>query len=892
MSDIVDSNSNALSSEAGVVQHAGTVRGGNHDNDTHESNQEDTNEHLDAIDDDISMNSIITAAPEQIVDGEDFMGEGYREMHTYSGRLFQRIKFWWLRNVTSGRTLHQLGKSTHSRGIALYDLDPQGNEIHRKSTDYGYRRNDNGGDDADLENGWGTAIFDVPSLHHGIPFIGRLTVPQLLTALAVSALVLYFLIEIIITSNDEKRIVLSRINTHGFNPFITYSNGTSVFNPITIVLKINNFHPSIISERRTPLLSKLFLRGNGRIEDSSVLDGLSVVSAAYMVPMFPLLDIPNMWSMVTGLYPYNHGHICSTLKQEEEEEEEEDDNDDDDSGKDADHDEGSDDYRFVKRRLHARTGNNSPIWSQLQRAYLNDGNYVFKAAVHNSWSQIVELERKKDDGLKDKDDGISKESLNRYEPFYNMRGSDKDTVKRIFELIDFNDIDDRPQLIMDTLVDFEKYTFDNGYDFEGNYNVGDTASEFDRELFKLDTVVRDLLYHIKKRNLQTFTNVLLLSNYGINNVEQRNIIKYSDLVSKSIRKKKIIERARFEGSMVFISVRGKAKNEVYTDITKNVEQIPGVKVYLTGKLPEQFKLNGRNRKLNQNLGDIVVIPERGYSIIDDTNKKQRKKYGKSNKEVGKNRYFGFDGYDYGDGTNVTMRSLFIGIGPYFKNNETIGGNNAMIRPFENIEVYEMISNICGLNERDRTRNRDSHSRMDLVKQVYTEGEYMQDDFESLRASFGDDSTYNVIFEEVAEQKIEPELPETPSAESIIIETTHSEHSTLEPSETSSLESHMAEEIGGPTSADLASSGYNDNYVTEESTVTATQVEDAGPSVATSEISKTIEPETETKIEPAIPSTTNGNILDIGIDFIGDLLDDAKDLIDDIIDKIHIPDYDD
>lgn len=888
------SDSNALSSEVRVVQNDDPSRGGDHDSDTHEPNQENTNELVEVNDDDISMNSILTAAPEQIVDGEDFMGEGYREMHTYSGRLFQRIKFWWLRNVTSGRTLHQLSKSTHSRGIALYDLDPQGNEIHgKKSTDYGYPRGDNG-DDTDLENGWGPAIFDVPSLHRGIPFIGRLTVPQLLTALAVSALVLYFLIEIIITSNDEKRIIMSRINTHGFNPFITYSNGTSTFNPITIVLKINNFHPSIISEKRTPLLSKLFLRGNGRIEESSVLDGLSVVSAAYMVPMFPLLDIPNMWSMVTGLYPYNHGHIYDTLKQEEkeengEEEEEEDNDDDGDREKDADRNEGSEGYKLVKRRLHARTGKNSPIWSQLQRAYLNDGNYIFKAAVDDSWSQIVELERRKeDDDLKEMNGNIADERLNLYEPFYNMKGTDKDIVKRIFDLIDFHDVDDRPQLIMDTLVDFETYTFDNGYDFEGSFNEGDTINEFDKELFKLDTLVRDLLYQIKRRNLQEFTNVLLLSNYGINNVEQHNIIKYSDLVSKSIRKKKIIQSARFEGSMVFISVRGKAKNEVYTDITKNVEQIPGVKVYITGKLPESFKLNGRNKKLNRKLGDIVVIPERGYSIIDDTNKKQRKKYEKSSKKVGKNRYFGFDGYDYGDATNVTMRSLFIGIGPYFKNNETIDGNNAMIRPFENIEVYEMISNICGLNERDRTRNRDSHSRVDLVKQVYTEGEYKQDDFESLRASFGDDSTYNVIFEEVAKQNLEPEFSETPGVvESVTTETAGSGHTTSEPIETSSPESQTVESEA-PTS--------EDHYVTEENTVTTPQAEDTEPSVATSAIPTTTELETETEtgtkvVEPVPSPTAEGNILDIGIDFIGDLLDDAKDLIDDIIDKIHIPDND-
>ena len=88
-----------------------------------------------------------------------------------------------------------------------------------------------------------------------------------------------------------------------FSPDSRYSNGTDCFYPLTLVVSLDGFHPAYISRYHTPRLHAL-LSG-----DHSV----SVVSTPYMIPSFPSQTFPNHWTLVTGLYPTEHGVVGNTF---------------------------------------------------------------------------------------------------------------------------------------------------------------------------------------------------------------------------------------------------------------------------------------------------------------------------------------------------------------------------------------------------------------------------------------------------------------------------------------------------------------------------------------------------------------------------------------------------
>lgn len=77
-----------------------------------------------------------------------------------------------------------------------------------------------------------------------------------------------------------------------------FTNGTDLFNPTTIYISLDGFHPQYVSEERSPHLAKL------------VNDGFST---PYIIPSFPSQTFPNHWTLATGLYPINHGIVGNSF---------------------------------------------------------------------------------------------------------------------------------------------------------------------------------------------------------------------------------------------------------------------------------------------------------------------------------------------------------------------------------------------------------------------------------------------------------------------------------------------------------------------------------------------------------------------------------------------------
>ena len=77
-----------------------------------------------------------------------------------------------------------------------------------------------------------------------------------------------------------------------------YSNSTHEFHQTTILISLDGFHPHYINPLDTPTMHNIMKNDYG---------------APYMTPSFPSLTFPNHWTLITGLYPSEHGIVGNTF---------------------------------------------------------------------------------------------------------------------------------------------------------------------------------------------------------------------------------------------------------------------------------------------------------------------------------------------------------------------------------------------------------------------------------------------------------------------------------------------------------------------------------------------------------------------------------------------------
>ena len=157
------------------------------------------------------------------------------------------------------------------RGIPLYELDANGQPID-------------------------TSFEDENEFALGTGLSSKVPWKLILRVLFGILVFTVFLILVInITKSDRPIKVLSHFGNPDFDPYVKYFNGTHEFFPLTIVISLDGFHPSLISKRNTPFLHGLY-----------TLDydaGMNITSTPFMIPSFPTETFPNHWTLVTGQYP-------------------------------------------------------------------------------------------------------------------------------------------------------------------------------------------------------------------------------------------------------------------------------------------------------------------------------------------------------------------------------------------------------------------------------------------------------------------------------------------------------------------------------------------------------------------------------------------------------------
>ena len=400
------------------------------------------------------------------------------------------------------------------------------------------------------------------------------------------------------------------------------SNSTHDFYPTTVVISLDGFHPHYINPLLTPTLHEMMLNDYG---------------APYMIPSFPSSTFPNHWTLVTGLYPSEHGIVGNT---------------------------------FFDPKLDKQFVNTNPKQGGLDPDFWQGGEPIWSTAFKQGVKSAIHMWP----GSEVNGVGIGGGPLevDRY------NGSEvlSSKVYRVMNWLDKEDIELRPELILTYVPTIDQF----------GHKFGINGTELKNALTYVDDFVDLMQMELKKRNLNDIVNLIIVSDHGMAPTSNNRLIYLDDVVDL-----KMIEHVDGWPLFGLRPLPEYSIDDIQNEIMKNIEKIdPQLRdhysILRTEGMPKEWQFGGKEfeHKFNYRLAPIWIIPDVGYVV---TTKKQMED---NNFDY---RPKGVHGYN---NTELLMRALFLGSGPYFREKLPESHYNNKIKPFPNTEVYNLICDTLDL----------------------------------------------------------------------------------------------------------------------------------------------------------------------------------------------------
>lgn len=315
------------------------------------------------------------------------------------------------------------------------------------------------------------------------------------------------------------------------------SNGTHMFNATTLVISLDGFHPQYISKERTPNLDKM---------------ARNECVVPYMIPSFPSQTFPNHWTLVTGLYPANHGIVGNTFL-------------DPKLGE------------FVN--TDPSKSRNPGFWGG-EPAWITARNQSRRVGVHMWPGSEV-------DWASGKPDYVTK--FNRSEPLTTKAKS----------IIDwFDEKGGPPELMLAYVpqVDVAGHTY------------GIAGDEVTKAINEVDQFIGSLQKALQVRNLTHIVNFVVVSDHGMAPTSDERIFILDDHINMNNVTSKQgwpLAGLRFTDSeaeeMALKSLR--ASNH------------EGVDIFAAENLPKRWHFGPKGFKYSYRLSSLYVVPKVGWSIV-------------------------------------------------------------------------------------------------------------------------------------------------------------------------------------------------------------------------------------------------------------------------------------
>ena len=276
----------------------------------------------------------------------------------------------------------------------------------------------------------------------------------------------------------------------------------------TIIISFDGFRWDYPDRGITPNLD--FIKDNG-------------VHALSLKPCFPSKTFPNHYSIVTGMYPENHGIIANSFTNPH----------------------NNQKYSLYDSAIvrDAKWYKGEAIWETAKQQGVITASYFWPGSE-------VNLEYRRPDY---------------YEKFVYTRSYDE----RINGTIKWLELpyDKRPHLIM---------LYFDATDTSG-HNYGPNSKEVNRSIALEDSLIGKIFLGLKKLNLFDSTNVIILSDHGMTELSPEKVIRIDELLL-GFRYK-----TSDKGTMMFIYPDEVEKNEVYNRLKKSEQNF---KVYWKKDIPD------------------------------------------------------------------------------------------------------------------------------------------------------------------------------------------------------------------------------------------------------------------------------------------------------------------
>jgi len=205
-------------------------------------------------------------------------------------------------------------------------------------------------------------------------------------------------------------------------------------------------------------------------------------------------------------------------------------------------------------------------------------------------------------------------------------------------------------------------------------DVDDAGHEFSPEaeetryaVLEVDDNIKRLVDGLKTRKIFEQVNLIIVSDHGMATVDRNNSVFLDDIFDFDKT-----ERILWTGEIV--QIFPKANEE--TNIIKTLQsQIKHATCWLKSEIPERFHYRASPR-----IAPIICSAEEGWVLTN------HKRFGEWRERDELKGLRGAHGYD---NQLETMRATFIAHGAAFK-------RGALVEPFENIHIYNLMCKILGL----------------------------------------------------------------------------------------------------------------------------------------------------------------------------------------------------
>ena len=193
------------------------------------------------------------------------------------------------------------------------------------------------------------------------------------------------------------------------------------------------------------------------------------------------------------------------------------------------------------------------------------------------------------------------------------------------------------------------------------------APETRNAVLRVDNEIGRLIGGLKARGIGPEVNIIIVSDHGMATQDPKNTIILDELFNPGLA-----EKVFWTSEIVSIFPKAGTEDLIYKTLTDKLP--PQAKVYRKAEMPARFHYSNSPR-----IAPLLVLPQEGWTLTTRARFDEQKAKG----------IVGLKGGHGYDNELPSMRAIFIANGPAFK-------RGAVIEPFENIQVYNLMSKILGL----------------------------------------------------------------------------------------------------------------------------------------------------------------------------------------------------